>query len=71
LTQWDLAEAAGVDQTLVSAALRGRKVLKPERIAQLEAAIAELRLDEPVPPDPREPVFTIRRESAEPAEVSE
>jgi transcriptional regulator with XRE-family HTH domain len=61
LTQWDLAAAAGVDQSHVSAALRGHKALGPERRARLEAAIAELRLDEPVQPGPDDVVFTIVR----------
>jgi transcriptional regulator with XRE-family HTH domain len=65
LTQFDLASAAGLSQPTISAVLRGSLVISPEPRARLEAAIAELRLDEPIPPDPHEPVFTIRRESDE------
>jgi predicted XRE-type DNA-binding protein len=68
LSQFELARACGLSQTAVSAMLRGYYRVKPESKALLEDAIAQLRLDEPAPPDPREPVFTIRRAEAEPVE---
>ena len=50
---------AGLQQTAISAALRGRERLGPERQARLIEAMEALGLAEPVIPDESEPVFEI------------
>jgi predicted XRE-type DNA-binding protein len=61
--QFDLSLASGIPQPTISAIMRGELAITPAKREALEAAIAKLRLDEPVPPNPNEPVFTIRREA--------
>jgi lambda repressor-like predicted transcriptional regulator len=68
LSQWDLAIASGIRQQTLSAVLTGRSAPGPARTAAIEEAIVQLRLDEPAPINPREPVFTVRRAEPEPAE---
>lgn len=67
MTQLELAHATGLSPSLINQTLRGYYRVTPERKALLEEAIAQLRLDEPVPINPHEPVFTVRR--ADPAPV--
>lgn len=65
LRQSDLARAVGVSLPTMSAALRGDIEIGPERKAQIERAIAQLRLYEPVAPGDDEVIFTVPVEATE------
>jgi transcriptional regulator with XRE-family HTH domain len=59
LRQSDLARAAGIGQTDISAVLAGDKPLTPKTRQAIEQAIVELKLYEPVPWQAGEPMFQI------------
>jgi transcriptional regulator with XRE-family HTH domain len=65
LSQYDFAQAVGMKQASLSAALRGEYEPGPEGRERIGAAIAELKLYESPPANPHEPVFTVPVEADE------